>query len=322
MITSEQFSNLFLRDEQKDTRVNFADLGVVGFSITKEYPKTGLIFQPMRNQKNEVDSVALIKIYFVLENVDKNDMCPLSVWISPASKYLLGGRIRYNYEDQDSPSEEALLEWQKALKPPELLEDAYIFNTKTNKILNSTNNAEVNTHEIIEKIFLEHLKTAKRFRGLPFRLKLNTRDFFANYPLLICKGIYIVNKQVFSRDIPDTRSYDTVAYELFLKPIPHGLFQIKQPKDLKIFGTELPISKNSVIYTAFIFVSLNLIGYFWFPSLDKGMAYLFAKNTFLTASVVIIWFIVFDNWLPHILLSVSNLIVKLADWSRRKKIKV
>lgn len=322
MITPEEFSNLFLNNEEKEKKVLFVDTSAIGFSITKEYPETGLIFKPLKNQKGEFDSVALIKIYFRTDNINDFKKVPIYASISLVSRYLLNGRFRYHYEDQESPSLEDLQGWDKAPKPIDLIEIEHTFDTTNNKIY-SKKGTEVNPKVFVENLFKEHIKTAKRIAGLPFRMKVSSRDFFSNKLLLISKSIHWICKVVFLREInQDNRSHDTIAYELYLKPVPHSVFILKQQRELNIFGTEIPVSKYSVIITSFLFLSFYTLVYIFYPSFKENFDHLIKENTFITPSIIIVWFVFFDNWLPHILLFISNNIIRLANNVRNWKIRV
>lgn len=324
MLNSKQFSDLFLSEEEKETLVTFReDDGAIGFSITKEYPYKGILFKPLINQEGGIDSVALIKIYFLPKEIDENGRTQLYSSVSLVSKYLLDGKFRYDYDDKRSPSSGDLQAWNKALKPIDVIEIDYLFNIKESKIYSKKDSKQIEPKKYIEKLFKDHLKTARRFSGMPFRLKFNSRNILSSNLLIIPRIIHWLCKYVFSRDInKDNRNYDHIGYELFLEPVPHRLFTLKQQRELKIFGTEIPVSKHSVIITPFIFLTGYFLGIFLFPEFGKYIDLITAKNSVIATSFIIVWFVIFDSIVPHLLLSISNIIVRFCKKIRNWKIKI
>ena len=175
---------------------------------------------------------------------------------------------------------------------------------------------------ILKNIFEAHLKTVKRFSGIPFRFKHRLKAS-GEKGLIICGLIYWINSTIFSRRIPkDDRSYDYIAYELFLKPIPHKLLVLVQPNELRIFGTTFHVAKRSVLISSFLFFSTYLITYFHFPGINSLIDVFVGNNPFVAASFIIIWFFFYDGCLPHLLLGLSNTLTRIASYARNKRISV
>jgi len=319
---SKEFACLFLDDIEKKDVYLFLESGVAGFSVKKEYPHSGLLFQPLKNQNGDVDSVALIKIYYLEKEISEFNEVSLHISISLVSRYLLNGRIRYNYNDPTSPSYEALQIWEKELKPVDLTEEDYCFNIIDKNFYNKKTKEKIDAKTILENIFVGHLKTVKRFSGAFFRLKYNLKAF-GEKGLIICRLIRCINSVIFSRRIlKDDESYDHIAYELFLKPIPHKLLVLVQPNELKILGATFYVAKRSILISSFLFFSTYVITYFNFPEINKLIGVFVGNNLFIATSFIIVWFFLYDGRLPHLLLGLSNTITRIVNYVRNKKISV
>ncbi len=323
---SKEFACLFLDDigekiEKKDVYL-FLESVVIGFSIKKEYPHSGLLFQPLKNQSGDVDSMALIKIYYLEKEISEFNEVPLHISISLVSRYLLNDRIKYNYNDSTSPSYEALQIWEKKLKPVDLIEEDYCFDIINKNFYNKKTREEIDAKTILKNIFVGHLKTVKRLGGAFFRFKYKL-NVFGEKSLIICMLIRWINSVIFSRRIPkDDKSYDHIAYELFLKPIPHKLLVLVQPNELKILGTTFYVAKRSILISSFMFFSTYVITYFYFPETNKLIDIFVGDNLFVATSFIIVWFFIYDSCLPHLLLGLSNTLTRIANYTRNKKISV
>lgn len=322
MINSEQFSKLFVQGDEKDL-VPFNEEGVVGFSILKNYPEVGLLFKPIKNQNGGFDTVALIKIYAVISEKREDNKIPINIWIGPVSGYLLKGKFRYDYKDLESPTAESVSAWEKSVKPIELIENEYSLNLENNKVLDKSGTI-IDSKKVIERIFGEHMKTVRRFAGMPFRIKLNTKNFVVYSLSKIFKLIYLINERIFSREIiTDTQSLDGPMYKAFLKPAPLKLFKIPQGRLIRISSIEIPVSKWSAIVTAFLLVLVGILDYLYSPSIFNLLMDLLSKSTEIVGvSTLTIWILIYDYLLPMSLFLLSNLLIILANLVASIRIKI
>lgn len=284
----------------------------IGFSLVKDYPKIKG-FVPAVKENGEIDSQEMIQIGFDPTKI-KNDKVKIFLYISKISKYLIKDKNRFDFDfnDPESPTRQSLELSKKSKNPVDLTDsDRYEFDT-IKKYFYDTDLKENTTGDtIINTIIQEHERTVN---NLMFRLKLKLleksqrNDFFIKFPKLI-------NEFFFGKTYKTTTDFGVGSFI----PYPHSyLITHSSIEQIKILGTEIPITNRTAITASILLISLFFL-YQDFVIFVNNIS----SSPIFTISFATIFLVIMEKIIPLILHHLTNLaiIFRYKVGSMRIKIK-
>ncbi len=298
--------------------IPWIDDDAVGLSIIKNYPENSL-FVPARNLNGEPDSVALIKIgYTNSKNIEKEENnVNLFISISKVSRYLLNNHWNYDFKDPKSPTEESLKKSKESKQPIDLEDAQYQYNLPTKRFYNSEKKKYVEAGEIVEEIYKLHLKT---LRAVGFRAKIKLQKQIIEYSYPINKLLIRTNFILFGRKIKESKNFSTGIFETYSH---NDLIDLTTEKT-KILGSDFPIT-NQTARTFVAFITVLFLFKIYSGRDILGIMYLVQKsseNNLLLASFTATLLFIFDRVIPHLILLLVNVLIRLRLWFMFWKIKL
>ncbi|KKS61739.1 MAG: hypothetical protein UV28_C0027G0002 [Candidatus Collierbacteria bacterium GW2011_GWE2_42_48] len=303
-----KFTGLFNNVGDAETVIwNGSD--AVGLSLIKEYPdNTG--FKPVKFRTGKNDSVALIKIGYLLNNKTPDTIIiPLKVSISKASRHTFD-HMFYDFDDPDSPDEKSVKESKASKQPIDLENTNYEYNIETNKIWDKDLKKYIDPKDLVNKLYTLHLKTinAKVFRA-KMRLQQMLIDIIGPINKILIKTIYLFFGKKFKKP-----SSDEDYFEGLLKPYKHeSLIDIQTTSEKpKILGTDFPISSNSAT-TFIVFITLVFLLHHYGNVDILGLHALLTKaseSVIFLASTVSVLILLVDRVVPFFILLLINLLIR------------
>lgn len=270
-----------------------------GFSVLRNYP-TDCGFIPVKRPDETDDTVALIKVGYGRKKI-VDGKAQLYVNVSKYERYL-AGRIRYDFADPDCPRKEAIDASVKSRQPIELLDgNRYVYDINAHTVFDKETNATVSVNDVVENIFKEHLRTIKGMSAVIFKGKIGLQATIC-YKIVpsIETGLKWLNLVCFGKDL---RQDDKEWLEGYYKPYPHIRLTTVYPNTVPFFETDLKVSKAAVFWVSFVILALHFV----LPAnlqLDDVSG--------IAAAVILIF--VFDSWVPHLILSAINVLVRFRVW--------
>lgn len=278
----------------------------VGLSVLKDYPDKGK-FIPVRNKKGEKDSVAMVRVYYYKSdfNDQTTNIVPLFVSIHKANRYLFDHPF-WNFNDDNSPTEESLEESKKSLQPIDLEElSRYEFHFDDDKIYDLKKKKNISPTEIVDEIYKEHLNTLK---NSPFRVKMWAQKKAVEIIDPINSFLIKTNYYLFGKKIKKGNDLGVGIY----KP-----YSFKDLDDLtltsersKILGSDFPISYQTAGTFVVIFSVLYLVSYYFHK--DFGIVALInsTTNSFFLAVLTATMLLIVDRVFPYAILLIINLLIR------------
>lgn len=306
----------------KEEIIPWIGTDAVGLSVLRNYPKGGK-FIPAKNKRGEDDSVALIKIGYLLaqENSEHKNDKKLFLSVSKASRFLLKGNFDFIFDkdNDDSPTEASLKESKGSLQPIDLEESKrYEFNINTKKIKDLEERKNVTPAHVVDEIYDLHLKTLS-YSASFFRIKMWIQKVTVNSIGPITDGLKFLNFQLFGRTM---RKTDNFALGIFDTYSFADLIDSTTEK-IKIFGSDFPITNQTARTFILVILIVFLINYFYDYDV-LGFVNLSQKatgNPLFQASLIGSLLIFFDKILPYLVLVIINFLIKFNLWLMRIKIK-
>jgi hypothetical protein len=292
------FSDLYQKKEGDNT-VPWTEPAdkYIGLDVYKDFP-SDCGYKPPVNEKGEIDTIIAIKVGYAVDRV-LDGKVPLFVSVGRYSKYL-ANHIRYNFDDLDSPTKDALDESKQSSQPIDFEDnDRYIFNTVTNEVTDKRKgNTTITINDVVENSYKLYLGTIKGIRaiiykaqsgfmngilGLLISLTTKGRDFFVWF------NKFFLGKTLNSSREPTAGMYSTYKY---------SNLTVLYPEGIPFFGSDIRFSKQCVIYICITLLGIWKFGYYH-PSF-RAM-----NDTYTLAIIVLlIWF--YDYFLPGVILFLAN----------------
>ncbi len=314
---SREFVNLFKPSVKEEIIVWNGD-EAVGISILKDYPDEGK-FIPARNGKGQKDSVALIKIGYLVAEENVNVL--LHVSIHKASRFLLKGNWdfvldQYNLESPTRIS----LEQSKSSKQPIDLEDnsRYQLDLKSKKILDLDKNKFVSPKNIITEIYQTHLKTLTHL-AIFFRLKMMFQFKVVNLIPRIIEIFKAMNLFLFGKTI---RKTDDLSLGIF-KPYPMNYLIALSDERINILGSDFAIAKHTtrtfVVVVLIVFLIHYFTGYDFLSFVELSNRA--NQNVLFSTTFIGVLVLVFDSIFPYILFFLINILIIFNLWFMKQRFK-
>ncbi len=278
----------------------------VGFSILREYPDRGE-FIPTRNSQGKKDSVTMIRIWYLKNDIKKyrnQTRAKLQVSVNKASRYLFN-HIFPNPQDPESPTETSVEKSKQSKQPIDLNEPNRYTLINGRKIMDSKINKNIKAKQVIENIYQEHLNTTRNYF---FRSKIYIRQNVIDSIEPVKKWLLKINFYLFGKQIQKTDDFGIGVFSLY----PYDkLIDNPNALKMKILGSDLPISYNSAI-TFTTFISLLLLIKYSFNYDLFGIIHFIENinNSFFLAvfTAEALWFL--DFIIPRIILYIANCLIK------------
>ena len=136
-------------------------------------------------------------VYDEFKQASTSHLIPLRLRIAKMSKYR-AKNWEYNFDDEDCPSKESVLQSNEYSQPIELnFVDEYFYDTNNNLIVDS-NKIEVSGVTILNKLFEYHCRSVHPVKGLGIRGKVKIqKGIFSLFEKLIKIIVYIL--KIFDR---------------------------------------------------------------------------------------------------------------------------
>ncbi len=192
----------------------------IGFSVRKNYPED-IKYKPAKNKAGVADNLAVIWIVYNENSANKRTgLIPLRIRISMMSLYR-ALHWDYDFEDDNCPTKESVLESAKTTKPMELtLNDEFVYDTHTKGFLDS-NNQSVSGLEILNRIFSDHCNSTHPIKGIRLKSDAIAKKFIRNAFDKTINSIIFALEKIFGRTLDERfdRSVflDGYLYENFKK---------------------------------------------------------------------------------------------------------
>lgn len=324
IVNTSEFAELF--KEGGEALIPWKDLGVSGFSIVKDYPETGK-FKPAKTSLDKADTAVLIKIGFFHSKIDpKSQEVNLLISASKISRYLLDSdRFRYDFEDENSPTEISLELSEKSSQPINLTEDSrFVFNLGTKQIYDNRNKKNIAPSELLKYIHDLHIRTIAN-KWLKSRIWL--QGFFANKAmvwvlLVLWYLLDFLDKKV-KRVVKSSRGggFDDIPvdkdnfYLFYSKETAYSYEDSGKSSKFSLLGSEYRISKKPAVLGAFLLIILFYID-FTLKNKPHFFEFLRAYNdnqVFLASLFLVLYFAV-DDFIPWLVVKILNGLLRLRVW--------
>ena len=307
IISSLQFSQLFdFNEKEKKELVVFKEWEWIGFTIKKDYVIDGLLFKPAHTEKGIQDSVAIIQVVLLIDNINEDWIAPIYWRISCESRYLMSWKFDYNFEDIDSPTKQSLINSNNTLQPEDLMSyGEYFYDTKNHIFLK--NKKKIKAISIIIELYDIHLKTVKKFSWIPFRSEKMIQNKIILIIEILIKWFKYILKNWFGRNLEKKWSY----YE-------HNWFVDRYNKDdllptslnkISLLWFETNTTKQSILTLCCVVIIFFILKTYFFEFNFKRINILFKNNIFLWSFSILLIHI-FDNLFPEFIRIIINFLNK------------
>jgi hypothetical protein len=316
-LTSDAFLGL-LPVTPLDERIAWnSEQSVTGFSIVRDYP-IGCRFVSAVTHNGNTDSKVLIKIGFSHIDIDQDKKVTLFVSASKASKYLLDNHFRYNFEDENSPTEESLKKSDKSSQPVNLTENKrFVFNLVNQTIYDKNKKENISLKNIVNYIYKLHSDTANLKGTLLLKSKMKSRDVLAFLTtgtlVLLWDGLSQIGKKI-EKNTPGGLPLDRDNFYLIStqsKYTRKDLVSIPDDQKISLSGSDYKISIKATVLLASIVVLLFLYNYY-LPSSFKSLFPLFLKyknNQLFLGSFLILCYFMLDTIIPSVIIYILNKLI-------------
>lgn len=301
----EEFLNLFDIDKSIYTKpVILSDIRI-GFSIQRNYPED-IRYKPPQNKENKDDTVALIHVVYTHPSEFKGNFdfkkVPIIIRIGPHSRYL-SNHFDYNFDDDNSPTEQSLTESKSTPKPIALDYLDEIFFSHQEKFFFDNRNNKFAGSQLLEKIFEEHCNTVHLLKGFKFRSQIRLKSIIIMIISWVISSLPYILKKLFGRTIEEENLSLASVFEGYKDSDLKKL----STDSLNIFGYKA--SRSLIVTFCFLVFIFYLIQYI-FPFLPKYIGKIFSTN-FLAITHAILFLWVLDVIIPRILFRLLNLLIRI-----------
>lgn len=304
-MTNEEFKQKFkLKDDDEVTL--WSETEAIGFTISRRYPNNSK-FIPAKTKNGEDDSIVAIWAGYYPSKI-KNNRADLYFRVGKASRYLFKNHWDYNFSDESSPTQDSLELSKKSSQPIELEERGFEYDILSGKFLDKEKGSEIQPGEIIDNLYNLHVQTTgTSFRGVILRAKHGSAEKTFGVLTGIIKFLINSNRQLLDKEIKKDKGH---LYG-FDGPYRHADLITLGTEKFSIPGTDLKLTKNAFILTSFIIFISFTVSYFYeelraikFLSDNSG-------NIFFDGSFAVVVYFLIDIVIPHIVLSITNLLIRL-----------
>jgi hypothetical protein len=308
-MNQDNFIQLFGLDNP-ESLINWNDSSAVGFSVLKEYPDN-IQFIPVKDRSGLNDSVCLIKIGYLIKNINTDEVA-LLISASKGSKYLFEHHF-YDFNNSSGPTKESVLASERSKQPADLEEySRFVFKISEGKFWDTEKNQYVSGSDLIEYIWHLHLKS---ITYLPFRSKLKFKKVafrLRDYIFPILKSIL----KLIGWEINVGKDDFLIG---FTKPYSFKTHMRKEESE-KIVFLGIPVPKASTFIVMF-FILTSLITKFYLNEDILRITDFIKKEIgdhqiFQLAFVIVVIYSV-DFILPRIFVYLLNISILIRQWSMK-----
>ncbi len=269
----------------------------LGFSVQRKYPDK-CRYSPPVTKNGEPTTYAQIGVLYEPKRCDsrKPHIIPVSANVRVFHRYI-SNHLDYNFEDENSPTEESVIASKKTPHPADLSAwDEYAYDHERDAFLDSDGNI-IEGIQIIEGLYQNHLATVDKFKGLVFRWKLASKNR---------AGVLYGELREFFKWVLKKVCGRTLETDEFMR----GVHNDYRPEDVKLLKTEridvfgYKASKNVIV----TFCILSLAGYSFlhWNGVDSPWLKGVAGNSLLAFAFSIVCITCVDHVLPKMLLCLIN----------------
>lgn len=303
---TDKFIEKFAFDNKYFDPIHLKDVKV-GFSVKIKYPEN-IRYKPAKKADGEADDVAIMWVVYKDESVIDGKAI-VTVRISNFSRYL-HGRVDYDFDDENSPTEDSVRESKASPKPLGLeYPDDFHYNIEQDCFFDRKNN-ELTGIDILNKVIEDHCDTIHKWKGLALRSKLYSSSKFFGV-LFILTDFLILSLKIFGRTLEP--SEDSFEYYYGYKTA--SLKKLKT-NNLDVFGYKAP-----VVLVLMTFGILIAYIYYFFPFSGNGYEKFILENEILLLIHVVFVLAVMDLIIPKLLLRSINFLIQARLKLGKKKFK-
>ncbi len=292
----------------------------IGFSIQREYPEKSK-YRPPVTKDGKPDTRALIGVRYDPERVSnkKPNLVPLVLSTNVFSNYLSKNND-YIFSDRDCPTEASIILSKKTPRPIDLISkdevfydhDDDTFTDKTGKELTDKKGNSLKGVDILDDLFNQHIATVDRIKGRVFQLRIRSSNIITRLVELLEKSFKSLMRILCGRTYePDD------PWRGALEPYELSDLKLLSTERINVFGYKA--SKNIIV----TFCILLLGGYLvvrliiTIPSWAKTIA----SNGLLSIAFAICLISALDHFMPKIIFSIVNQLIKVRVRRYTKPIK-
>lgn len=280
----------------------------VGFSIKSLYPDN-IRFKPAKNQNGEPDDVATLWVtYEHPEEYERNLSSPLVPIRIRASNMSLYRQKHwdYDFEDKDSPSEEAVRKRASSPEPVELTFRNDFFYDHEKKSFVDNTGKEISPSKMLDAAFTKFFNTVHPWKGLPIQTKLSLKSTLENALTILIFLVESLLTNAFGRTLEPDEKYDT-----YYKGYKNTDLKKLDEDTLNIFGYR---AAKSVVITFCGLVVATVAWQYVFTQEYEGYLAHVTSNTLLGTIHGIFALFILDTWIPLLIFYLLNKII----WLRTK----
>jgi hypothetical protein len=285
-----------------------------GFSVQRNYPAT-IRFKPPHRRDCTPDTVAIIHVVYLHPEETKKPIIPskvpLILFISPHSRYL-SKHFDYDFDDEDSPTEESVRLSKSTPRPMELeMVGEYTYNHDTREFQDKRGVA-LEGITMLNNVFDLHCATIHVLKGFRLRWKLGSRSLALKLLDVDIQLLKLAMRTLLGRSLEPEDSFA-------------GIFVPYKSEDMKLLKTDsisvfgYKASQNVIMTFSFIVLVAYTISYAANNTNRYVSGLLSNALLLLCSSFMAIW--ILDKLVPRSLLTVINALVRMRKkvmWMRFK----
>ncbi len=271
----------------------------IGFSIQRHYP-SDIRFKPAKGPRGDDDVAVFWVVYKSSAQTASQDLVPLRVRIATLSKFR-ALHWDYDFEHEDSPTEESVIQSRRSPKPMELsASNEFFFSKKTGGFVDS-HGTPVSGRGILDRLFQYHCDSTHPLKGLRWQ---------APYKLSIIAGQFIDKVTSALKHILEVVFGRTIDEDLNRSAFLNG-YEWKDMKKVSIASIEIAgyrAAKRVVV----IFIFIVTLGCLILLPPQENTYFAFLLNSeFLLAIHSLGLLLLLDELLPNIIFLLLNSSIRL-----------
>jgi hypothetical protein len=215
----------------------------------------------------------------------------------------------YRFEDEQSPSQDAVEKSNNSIQPIDLDEDnKYEYDSKKNIIYDIKTRKKIEPKIIVQDIYNIHLKT---LTDIGFKTKINIQKWLIIIINPLINSLKTINIVCFGKSFKKSENYFVGIWEVYKKDDMIDL-TITSEKP-KILGSDFPITYQTAITFVVVVLIIFLINYYYKYDLFGLVSLIKSANeiSLFLASLVGVFLLIFDRVIPQFILFIINQLIKL-----------
>lgn len=273
----------------------------IGFSIQKNYPEN-IRYKPAKTRNGKDDNIAVIWVSLGADAVD-NNLTPLRLRVANMSLYR-AKHWDYNFDEDDSPTEESVIASRKTPQPLELNWIGGVFYDQQHNVLKDESNNIITGVAVLNKIFSAHCDTVHPIKGLPIKTLNRVHNCARGILDLLVASVIFILRKLFGRTIDENGA--KMSY--------FSGYEWENFKKISIDSIELAgyrASKNVIVIFSIITVFASFL---ILPTKEDTYVHSLINSETLMILHIIVGLYLLDDLIPSALFMLLNLLIKVRTW--------